>query len=811
MRYGYFDDAAREYVIDRVDAPFSMTNYLGTQRMGAVLSHNAGGYCWLDSPQFHRITRFRPNGVPMDFPGHYVYLRDVATGEYWSVSWQPTGRDLQSAEYACRHGLSYSTYTCRRDGLFASQTLFIPRESGDADPVEVFDVRLRNESDRAREIDVTGYVEFSFHNIDIDNQNFQMSLYCAGSFMENGAAVCELHYEPDNFQFFAASFEPDGWEGTRDGFIGPYRTERDPIGVERGLAGGRESGGNPVGALSKRLRLAPGEAKRVLFYLGTGRGEAAGDARRRYDFAGTDRAFAELAAFWDEKLGALRVETPHANMNRSLNLWNLYQSEINVLFSRFASFIEVGGRTGLGFRDTAQDAMCIPHAEPEGCKKRIGQLLNGVTSAGYGLHLFDPAWFEGAAAEEEWSPTVVPKAGDNRHVHGVEDACADDALWLIPAIAEYVRETGDVAFFDHAAPYADGGADTVWGHMKRILDFSYAQTGAHGITKGLRADWNDCLNLGGGESAMVAFLLVWATEHFLDAARFLGRAADEAVYAAKLRAMKDACQACLWDGDWFLRGFTANGRAIGSRAAQEGKVHLESNAWAVVCGAATRAQGLSAMDAVDAWLYTPYGLMLNAPAFTKRDDDIGFVTRVYPGIKENGAVFSHPNPWAWVAECRLGRGGRAMKFYDALLPENQNDLMEIRQAEPYSYCQFIMGRDHAAHGRARHPFMTGSAGWAYYAATRWMLGVRPEFDRLTVDPCVPAEWDGFTVVRRWRGATYRIRVENPDHVEKGVAQIEVDGGPAGFIPVFTAGEHAVRVVMGAPKTRNDNAERSDSV
>ena len=804
MRYGHFDDDAREYVIDRVNAPFSMTNYLGTQRMGAVLSHNAGGYCWLDSPQFHRITRFRPNGVPMDWPGHYVYLRDAETGEYWSVSWQPTGLDLSEARYACRHGLGYSTYICEYGSIHARQTLFIPREAGDDTPVELFDVRLRNASDRTRHIDVTGYVEFSFHNIDIDNQNFQMSLYCAGSFMEADAVICELHYEPDSYQFFAASFEPDGWEGTRDGFIGDYRTERDPVGVERGLKGGHGNGGNPVGALSKRLTLAPGEDKRVLFYLGTGRGAAVRDARRRYDFEGTDRAFAALRRFWDEKLGALQVRTPHENMDRSLNIWNLYQSEINVLFSRFASFIEVGGRTGLGYRDTAQDAMCIPHAEPEGCRRRIEQLLNGLTRAGYGLHLFDPAWFEGEAAEEEWSPTVVPKAADNKYIHGIGDACADDALWLIPAIVEYVRETGDVAFFDHLAPYADGGAEPVWDHMKRILDFSYGQTGAHGITKGLRADWNDCLNLGGGESAMVAFLLVWATEHFLDAAGYLGRTDDAARYEAKLGAMKDACQRCLWDGVWFLRGFTADGRAIGTHLAEEGKVHLESNAWAVVSGAATREQGLSAMDAVDAWLYTPYGLMLNAPAFTKRDDGIGFITRVYPGIKENGAVFSHPNPWAWVAECRLGRGGRAMKLYDALLPENQNDIMEIRRAEPYSYCQFIMGRDHADHGRARHPFMTGSAGWAYFAATRFMLGVRPEFDRLIVDPCIPAEWDGFEVVRRWRGAVYDIRVENPEHVEKGVITVEVDGAPAAAIPAFTGGRHAVRVVMGKSRKEAKN-------
>lgn len=797
MRYGYFDDQAWEYVIDRVDAPFSMTNYLGTQRMGAVLSHNAGGYCWLDSPEYHRITRFRPNGVPMDFPGHYVYLRDDETGEYWSVSWQPTGRPLSDAKYVCRHGLSYSVYECDHRGIEARQTLMIPREKEGRTPVEIFDVRVRNTSDRPRSLSVFGYVEFSFHHIAMDNQNFQMSLYATGSHYENGAVLMEAHYEEDSYQFFAGSFAPDSFDGTREGFIGPYRTERDPLGVDQGeLSGTLELGGNPCGALHKRIALAPGEEARVLFYLGTGRGEAVEDARNRYDEAGTDAAFAELHQWWESRLNALQVHTPHENMNRSLNIWNLYQSEINVLFSRFSSFIEVGGRTGLGYRDTAQDAMCIPHAEPAGCMLRLRQLLRGQVYEGYGLHLFDPAWFEPQKQQSFKSPTVVPTPEKSSMIHGIKDACADDALWLIPAIIEHVRETGDVAFLDEVIPYADHDEDTVWGHMKRALDFSYSQVGAHGVTKGLRADWNDCLNLGGGESAMVAFLLLWATEHFLDAARYLGRTEDVERYSALAQSMRDTCQRELWDGGWFLRGITADGRPIGSKEAVEGKVHLESNTWAVISGAATREQGLSCMDAVDQWLYTPYGLMLNAPSFTKPDDAVGFVARVYPGVKENGAVFSHPNPWAWVAECRLGRGARAMKFYDALLPENQNNLMEVRQAEPYSYCQFIMGRDHTAHGRARHPFMTGSAGWAYYAATRYMLGIRPGFDSLEIDPCIPPEWDGFTARRAWRGAVYQITVENPKHVEKGVALVEVDGAVAEKIPAFAAGEHQVRVVMG---------------
>ena len=347
---------------------------------------------------------------------------------------------------------------------------------------------------------------------------------------------------------------------------------------------------------------APGEDARVLFYLGTGKGNAVRKTRERYDEAGTDRAFAELKQFWDEKLGRLQVATPHENMNRSLNIWNLYQSEINVLFSRFSSFIEVGGRTGLGYRDTAQDAMCIPHAEPDMCEKRIRQLLHGQMRAGYGLHLFDPAVLEKGDQEGFKSPTVIPETDRKSMLHGIRDACADDALWLIPAIVENVRESGCTAFFEEEIPFADGGSGTVWEHMKAALDFSYAQTGSHGVTKGLRADWNDCLNLGGGESGMVAFLLVWATNHFLDAARALKRQEDTEKYTRLRDDMAETCRKMLWNGEWFLRGYTADGQAIGSREAREGKVHMESNTWAVVSGTATREQGLSCMDAVDEWL-----------------------------------------------------------------------------------------------------------------------------------------------------------------------------------------------------------------
>lgn len=797
MKYGYFDNEAREYVIDRVDVPASWTNYLGVKDFCTVINHTAGGYSFYQSPEYHRITRFRGNGVPMDRPGHYVYLRDDETGDYWSISWQPVAKSLDDAEYCCRHGLSYSRFQCKYDGIRAQQTLFVPKD----DPVELWDVVITNDSGRPRQLSVFSYCEFSFHHIQMDNQNFQMSLYAAGSSYEDGIIEHDLFYEEFGYQFFTSNFTPDSFDCLRDRFLGAYCTESNPEAVERGYLGGSfEKGGNHCGSLHKKLTLQPGEEARLIFILGEGNREAGRKFREKYSAAAqVDAAFMELNRFWDEKCRKLQVQTPNEGMNTMLNIWTLYQSEINVMFSRFASFIEVGGRTGLGYRDTAQDSMTIPHSNPEKCRQRIVELLQGLVSEGYGLHLFDPAWF--APKDERQkpfkSPTVVPVPSEKDRIHGIEDTCSDDALWLVPSIVEYVKETGDVDFFCQVVSYADGNEGTVYEHMMKILDFSDRQVGAHGICKGLRADWNDCLNLGGGESALVSFLHYWAIDNFLQAAVWLGDISNAEKYAAMKEKVAKVCDEELWDQDWYIRGVTKNGRRIGTAEDKEGKIHLESNAWAVLSGAAPHDKGIQAMDSIDRYLYTPYGIMLNGPAYTVPDEDIGFVTRVYPGVKENASIFSHPNPWAWAAECVLGRGDRAMKFYNALCPYYQNDKIEIRESEPYSYCQFIMGRDHTAYGRARHPFMTGSGGWAYFAATRYMLGIRPQFDSLDIDPCVPGDWKEFSVVREWRGARYRILVKNPEGVMKGVKELYLDGSRVDRIPAMQAGtEHEVTAVMG---------------
>jgi len=799
MRYGYFDDKNKEYVIERPDVPVSWTNYLGVKDMCTVISHNAGGYSFYKSPEHHRITRFRQNGIPLDRPGHYVYIHDDETGEYWSISWQPVGKDFAKAKYICRHGLSYSKFQCNNNGIEAEQLLFIPIE----DDVELWDVRIKNKSGRLRKLSIFSYLEFSFHNIEIDNQNLQMSLYASGSNYKEGIIEYDFFYEPWTYHFFASSFNPDSYDCVRDAFIGNYRTETNPIAVENGgCSNSSELGGNHCGALHKKLLMKPEEEARLIFMLGVGSREEKGSLiKQKYSvLKNVDNAFRELNNYWEKKTSIFKCKTPHQGLNSMINTWTLYQAETCVVWSRFASFIEVGGRVGLGYRDTSQDIMGVVHSNPEKTKFRIIQLLKGHTSMGYGLHLFDPAVFEpeGNKLPGVKLPTVVPTPSAADIIHGMEDVCSDDALWLVASICEWVIENGEIEFFKELVPYADGGEGTVYEHLKKILDFSAEHIGKNGICQGLRADWNDCLNLGGGESAMVSFMHYWALNIFIESAKQLGNEEDVKRYITMAEIVRKACEDELWDGEWYLRGFTKKGIKIGTNESEEGKVFLNAQSWAVYSGAASRERAEKCMDAVDKYLYSKYGLHLVLPAYSKPDDDIGYITRVYKGIKENAAIFSHPNPWAVIAECKLGHGNRAMKYYDAILPYNQNDIIEIRQSEPYSYCQFIMGKDHTAHGRARHPWLTGTAAWFYTAVTKYILGIQPTYKGLEIDPCIPSDWTEFEVSRKWRGAIYNIKVKNPNGIEKGIKTILLNGKKIeGVIPIQSAGsKNEVEVVLG---------------
>ncbi|OAN14097.1 N,N'-diacetylchitobiose phosphorylase [Photobacterium jeanii] len=801
MKYGYFDNDNREYVITRPDVPAPWTNYLGTEKFCTVISQNAGGYSFYNSPEYNRVTKFRPNAT-FDRPGHYVYLRDDATGDYWSISWQPVAKSLDEANYEVRHGLSYSKFKCEYSDITATKTLFVPK----GEDAEIWDVVIKNTSNKPRTISAFSFVEFSFSHIQSDNQNHQMSLYSAGTEYKEGVIEYDLYYNTNDFEGFyylASTFAPDSYDGQRDSFLGLYRDESNPLAVEQGTCfNTAQTCYNHCGSLHKQFTIQPGEEVRFAYILGIGKGNGERLRTKYQDLAEIDNAFADIKAHWDERCDKFQVKSPNQGLDTMINAWTLYQAETCVVWSRFASFIEVGGRTGLGYRDTAQDAISVPHANPTMTRKRIVDLLRGQVKAGYGLHLFDPDWFDPEKADvaPSKSPTVVPTPSDDDKIHGIEDTCSDDHLWLVPTICKYVMETGEHSFFNEVIPYADGGDATVYEHMKAALDFSAEYVGQTGICKGLRADWNDCLNLGGGESSMVSFLHFWALQEFIDLAKFLGKQQDVEKYTIMAANVREACETHLWDdeGGWYIRGLTKNGDKIGTAQQKEGRVHLESNTLAVLSGAVSQERGEQAMDAVDENLFSEFGLHLNSPSFATPNDDIGFVTRVYQGVKENGAIFSHPNPWAWVAEAKLGRGDRAMKFYDALNPYNQNDMIETRIAEPYSYVQFIMGRDHQNHGRANHPWLTGTSGWAYFAVTNFILGVRTGFDGLTIDPCIPTDWPGFEVTRQWLGATYHITVENPEGVSKGIKSITLNGEVIDdTVPVQPEGStNTVTVVMG---------------
>ncbi len=801
MKYGYFDNGNKEYVITRPDVPAPWTNYLGTEKFCTVISQNAGGYSFYKSPEYNRVTKFRPNAT-FDRPGHYVYLRDDATGDYWSISWQPVAKSLDEAKYEVRHGLSYSKFACEYNGISAQKTLFVPI----GEDAEIWDVVLKNTTDEVRTISAFSFVEFSFSHIQSDNQNHQMSLYSAGTSYQNGVIEYDLYYNTntkEGYYYLASSFDPDSYDGQRDTFIGAYRDESNPIAVENGRCSNHvQTCYNHCGSLHKQFTLQPGEEVRFNYILGIGKNEGQRLRQKYQDSAAVDAAFAEIKHHWESRCNKFKVTSPNEGLDTMINAWTLYQAETCVVWSRFASFIEVGGRTGLGYRDTAQDAISVPHSNPVMTRKRLVDLLRGQVKAGYGLHLFDPDWFdpEMADVEPSKSPTVVPTPSDADKIHGIDDTCSDDHLWLVPTICKYVTETGEESFLDEVIPYADGGDATVYDHMKAALDFSAEYVGQTGICKGLRADWNDCLNLGGGESAMVSFLHFWALQEFIQLAKYQGKTADIEKYTEMAANVREACETHLWDdeGGWYIRGLTKNGDKIGTAQQTEGRIHLESNTLAVLSGMASQDRGEQAMDAVDENLYSDYGLHLNAPSFSTPNDDIGFVTRVYQGVKENGAIFSHPNPWAWVAEAKLGRGDRAMKFYDALNPYNQNDMIETRMAEPYSYVQFIMGRDHQDHGRANHPWLTGTSGWAYFAVTNFILGIQTGFDGLTINPCIPTEWPGFEVTREWRGATYNINVTNPDHVSKGIKSIMINGQTVdgAIVPQAEGSVNTVTVVMG---------------
>jgi len=765
MRYGYFDDSRRAYVIERPDTPMSWVNYLGSDEYCAIVSNNAAGYAFHSSPKSGRMLRFRFNSVPQDRPGRYFYLRDAEDGDVWSVTWQPVAKPFrtpsgeivrmegsdpkaEAAAYRAEHQPGISSFFCEYRGIHARAEAFVPP----GENAEVWAITVENKSDRRRVLDLFGYVEWCFWHISQDLLNFQYILYVCRMGQNDGIIDYSLRLWPfeEPKGYFASTRKVDSFDTDRDAFLGAYRHEGEPRGVRLGkLSGSLAVGGTPVGALHHHLVLEPGESVEVTFIAGVGDARDKGvELRERFRAPNAVReAKQAIAREWDQRLSHFQMKTPDAALNSMGNIWNQVQCQTTFKWSRSASFNEAGGRDGLGYRDTCQDILGVLHSLGQKVKPRLLDLLRAQHSFGAAMHHVQPlTWTQGPH-------NVTPP-----HF-------SDDHLWLLLTVPAYVRETGDFTMLDEVVPYADQGQASIYEHLKKALDFSWESRGPHGLCLGLSADWNDCLNLRGkGESTFSTFLFVralkefrWLTERTV--AQVSTRAPDLERYAEMERATLKAIDDHAWDGEWFLRGFVDSGKPIGSQHSTGSTIFLNAQSWAVLAEVGSPEQRILAMNSVHTKLATEHGAVLNAPCYVEHDAEVGAITTFPPGLKENGGIFCHANTWPVVAEAMLGRGDQAYELYKAFLPAAKNDSADKYSMEPYAYAQFITGKEHPYHfGRARNSWLTGTASWAYVALTQYILGVRADYDALIVDPVLPSAWGQAEVTRVFRGATYHIHI-----------------------------------------------------
>jgi cellobiose phosphorylase len=798
MQYGHFDDSAKEYVITRPDTPQSWSNYLGSTEYGAIITNNAGGYGFYQSGARGRFLRLRFNNVPLDQPGRYFYLRDNASGDYWSASWQPVGKPLDQYQSTCRHGTAYTVITSRYAGIASEATYFVPLGQN----FEYWRLKVTNESDQPRELSAFSFCEFTNQwNTQQDQVNLQYSLFIVRGELTDDKLLriaIQDNLTPESEAFFKhdlamhswmgmAGSAIDGFDSSREAFLGPYRGYHNPLAVEQGRCdGSRVYGDNACGSLQTNLTLQPGESREVLILLGIGDARTVGKSTFA-EFGSLVRAEAELQKLkehWHAKLGSLTVNTPDEELNHTLNVWGLYNCLITFAWSRAASLVYNGERDGLGFRDSVQDILGVLAAIPEEARQRLELMLTGQVANGGAMPIVQ------AFGHKPGSET--PPAN--------EEYRSDDCLWFFNAVPAYVGETGDFDFYNKILPYADHGEATVFGHLRRALEFNLERTGKHGLPCGLSADWNDCLRLGYyGESLFVAFQVRLGLTVYAEIAERLHQPA-EADWALSQREKLDAAiQAIAWDGDWFIWAIGQDGTVYGTKDYTEGQVYLNTQVWSVLSEAATPEQAARSMDTVHKQLATPYGLMLSAPPFVKTPIDVMRAVVFNPGIKENAGIFNHTQGWGIMAECLLGHGERAYEYLRASMPAAYNTKAEVRQCEPYVQAQTTYSTYSPRAGNTRTAWLTGAAAWSYYSATQYILGIRPEADGLRLGPCIPSAWDGFSATRQFRGQTLRITVHNPEHVCKGVIKMTVDGNPieGNLIPLDLNGdEHRVEVWLG---------------
>lgn len=777
MHYGYFDDDNKEYVIERPDTPRSWSNYLGSTEYGAIITNNAGGYSFYKSAAQGRFMRMLFNSIPMDQPGRYLYLCDNESGDYWSASWQPVGKSLKEYKSECRHGTAYTKISSEYSDIKTETLYFVPLDRTD----EIWDLKITNIGSEKRNLSVFTFVEYTNNwKLSQDLNNLQYSQYIikmnvVDNIIDHGTNVY-MPSMPDDFEddgqgrhTFLAITGADvrGFDTDRDIFLGSYRSYANPIVVEEGKCKNSISvGDNGCGTLQVDLEIQPGETKELIVIMGIG--SAAVEGKKAINELGNPKQvkeeFDKLKKYWYTKIEGLNAETPDNEFNSMFNVWNPYNNLMTFTWSRAASLIYSGERDGLGFRDTVQDMLGIIHSIPEEVRERLELMITGQVSNGGAM------------------PVVKPFAHNpgNEPIPEETKYRSDDCMWLFNTIPAFVKETGDISFYNKILPYADQGKDTVFGHMKKAIQFNLNHSGKHGFPCGLSADWNDCLVLGfDGETTFVAFQLRYALKIYIEIAGILNKS-DEIKWAEEhLKKLDENLEKYAWDGDWYLRAYRADGLKFGSKENDEASIFLESQPWAIISGHTSEDKSKKLLDIVNKRLSTDYGLMINDPPVEKTDPKVIKSRLFNKGMKENASIFQHTQSWVVIAETLVGNGNRAYEYFRKFMPSAYNTKAEVRQTEPYVYAQFTNSVYSPRYGASRLPWLSGTASWAYYTAAQYILGIQPDYNGLRIDPCIPSEWKEIKISRRFRNKNFNILIKNENGKQKGITKLILNGEELG--------------------------------
>jgi len=812
MKFGYFDDRRREYVITNPQTPWPWINYLGNEDFFSLISNTAGGYSFYKDAKFRRITRYRYNNVPMDNGGRYFYINDQ--GLVWSPGWKPCKTDLD--RYECRHGMSYTIITGEKNGIEAEVLFFVPLHTW----AEVQKIKLTNRTTETKRFKLFSFAEWCLWNAATDMENFQRNFSTGEVEIEGSVLYHKTEYKErrNHYAYYSVNAPIQGYDTDRESFIGLYNEFRDPQVVTMGKPTDSVAHGwSPIASHYLEIELQPGETKELIFVLGyveyensEDKWESKGVINKRRAKATIARfdtvskvqaAFDELKAYWDDLLSVYVLKSREEKLNRMVNIWNQYQCMVAFNFSRSASFFESGIGRGMGFRDSNQDLVGFVHQIPARARQRIIDIASTQFSDGGCYHQYQP----------------LTKRGNNDIGGGFND----DPMWLIFGTIAYLKETGDFSILDEPVPFdnQEGSEKSLFHHLTVSFNHVINNLGPHLLPLIGRADWNDCLNLNcfswdpdesfqttenktegsKAESLMIAGLFIVCGRDYATLCRQIGNHPEADRAQRFTDAMAEAVKKFGWDGDWYLRAYDYYGNKVGSKENDEGKIFIESQGWCAMAKVGLK-EGLvrKALDSVKHYLDTPHGIVLNHPAFTEYKVEYGEISSYPAGYKENAGIFCHNNPWIMIAETVLGRGDYAWEYFRKICPSYTEDISDLHKTEPYVYSQMIAGKDAFKPGEAKNSWLTGTAAWNYYAITQFILGIKPGYEGLEIDPCIPADWEGFQVTRKFRGATYRIAIKNSG-VNRGIKRLMVNGKilSGNVVPLQPVGSvNTVEAVLG---------------